>query len=131
MKWIYHHLCEQVLLFSNIISNLHVVSTLWTKLYLFVTSLVTPQDFRLTANFCHNIDGMLANYFPCVANYRVPSFNSKIVLEQLVCRLHSFSRKLNHFFSSKSSWPPKIQPNDAFGWVSGVQLGVWKMKKTN
>ena len=27
--------------------------------------------------------------------------------------LHGFSRKLNHFFSSKSSWTPKTQPNDA------------------
>ena len=28
--------------------------------------------------------------------------------------LHGFSRKLNYFFSSKSSWIQKTQPNDAF-----------------
>ena len=28
-------------------------------------------------------------------------------------KLHGFSRKLNHLFSSKSSWTPKTQPNDA------------------
>ena len=73
----------------NIISNLHVVSMLKTKLLSFIARLnPPPQGFRTTAVFAIVIDGTSANCFLFVATSWVPIFTAEIVLEKLVCPLN-------------------------------------------